>query len=62
MKFNISFITFFVFLIDYSFCQIETKPLEKKIEIDKNSKSILKLPENNLPNYLPSLSSDLLFR
>tara|TARA_A100001011_G_scaffold264033_1_gene272639 strand:- start:4953 stop:5528 length:576 start_codon:yes stop_codon:yes gene_type:complete len=26
--------------------------LEKKIEIDKNSKSILKLPENNLPDYL----------
>ena len=52
MKFNISIITFFVFLVDYSFCQIETKPLEKKIEIDKNSKSILKLPENNLPNYL----------
>ena len=52
MKFNIYFVTFFVFLINYSFSQIETKPLEKKIEIDKNSKSILKLPENNLPNYL----------
>ena len=52
MKFNIYFVTFFVFLINYSFSQIETKPLEKKIEIDKNSKSILKLPENNLPDYL----------
>jgi len=52
MKLYLSLITFFVFLINYSFSQIETKPLEKKIEIDKSSKSILKLPENNLPDYL----------
>ena len=52
MKFYLSLITFFVFIINPSFSQIEIKPLEKKIEIDKNSKSILKLPENNLPDYL----------
>ena len=52
MKFNLSFITFFVFIIDFSFSQTEIKPFEKKIEIDKSSKSILKLPENNLPDYL----------
>ncbi len=39
-------------IFGYSFSQIETKPLEKKIEIDKKSNSILKLPENNLPDYL----------
>ena len=52
MKFNLSIYTFFVFLFNYSYSQIEIKPLEKKIEIDKTSKSILKLPENNLPDYL----------
>ena len=52
MKIYLSSITFFVLLINYSFSQIETKPLEKKIEVDKNSKSILRLPENNLPEYL----------
>tara|TARA_B100001989_G_scaffold91570_1_gene63751 strand:+ start:65 stop:685 length:621 start_codon:yes stop_codon:yes gene_type:complete len=41
-----------VLIFGYSFSQIETKPLEKKIEIDKKSNSILKLPENNLPDYL----------
>ncbi len=46
-----SSLTFFLFIINLSFSQIETKPLEKKIEIDKSSKSILKLPENNLPDY-----------
>ncbi len=52
MKFYLSVIIFFIFLANHSFSQIETRPLEKKIEIDKNSKSILKLPENNLPDYL----------
>ena len=52
MKFYLSLIVFFVFMINHSFSQTETRPLEKKIEIDKNSKSILKLPENNLPDYL----------
>ena len=52
MKFYLSLIVFFVFIINHSYSQIETRPLEKKIEIDKNSKSILKLPENNLPDYL----------
>ena len=52
MKFYLSLSIVFIFTINYSFPQIETKPLEKKIEIDKNSKSILKLPENNLPNFL----------
>ena len=52
MKFYLSLITFFIFITNHSFSQIETKPLEKKIEIDKNSKSILKLPENNLPDFL----------
>ena len=52
MKFYLSLIVFFIFLANHSFSQIETRPLEKKIEIDKNSKSILKLPENNLPDYL----------
>ena len=47
-----SSLSFFLFIINLSFSQIETKPLEKKIEIDKSSKSILKLPENNLPDYL----------
>ena len=52
MKFYLSLIVFFIFSANHSFSQIETRPLEKKIEIDKNSKSILKLPENNLPDYL----------
>ena len=52
MKSYLSVYTFFVFLFNYSYSQIEIKPLEKKIEIDKTSKSILKLPENNLPDYL----------
>tara|TARA_B100000212_G_scaffold36418_1_gene23569 strand:+ start:71 stop:724 length:654 start_codon:yes stop_codon:yes gene_type:complete len=52
MKFYLFIYTFFVFLFNYSYSQIEIKPLEKKIEIDKTSKSILKLPENNLPDYL----------
>ena len=52
MKLYLSLSIVFIFTINYSFPQIETKPLEKKIEIDKNSKSILKLPENNLPNFL----------
>ena len=52
MKFYLSVIIFFIFLANHSFSQIETRPLGKKIEIDKNSKSILKLPENNLPDYL----------
>ena len=52
MKFYFSLTTFFLILNYYSFSQIETKPLEKKIEIDKKSNSILKLPENNLPDYL----------
>ena len=52
MKFYLSLIFFLIFLANHSFSQIETRPLEKKIEIDKNSKSILKLPENNLPDYL----------
>ena len=52
MKFFFTSFTFCVFIFGYSFSQIETKPLKKKIEIDKNSNSILKLPENNLPDYL----------
>ena len=52
MKFYLSFFTLLIFIINFSFSQIETKPLEKKIEIDNNSKSILKLPENNLPDFL----------
>tara|TARA_B100000614_G_C14460315_1_gene458139 strand:+ start:320 stop:973 length:654 start_codon:yes stop_codon:yes gene_type:complete len=52
MKFYLSLPAFFVFLINYSFSQIETKTLEKKIEVDRTSKSILKLPDNNLPDYL----------
>ncbi len=52
MKFYLSFFTLLIFIINLSFSQIETKPLEKKIEIDNNSKSILKLPENNLPDFL----------
>tara|TARA_B100000575_G_scaffold178925_1_gene143491 strand:- start:2782 stop:3435 length:654 start_codon:yes stop_codon:yes gene_type:complete len=52
MKFYLSLSTLFIFTFNFSFSQIETIPLEKKIEIDKNSKSILKLPENNLPNFL----------
>ena len=52
MKFNLSFIAFYMFLINLSFSQIEIKPFEKKIEVEKNSNSILKLPENNLPEYL----------
>ncbi len=52
MKFYLSLSPIFIFIFNYSFSQIETKPLEKKIEIDKNSKSILKLPENNLPDFL----------
>ena len=52
MKFFLSLIASFLFLSNYCFSQIETKPLEKKIEIDKKSNSILKLPENNLPDYL----------
>ena len=45
MKLYLSLSIVFIFTINYSFPQIETKPLEKKIEIDKNSKSILKLHE-----------------
>ena len=56
MKSYLFIYTFFVFLINYSFSQVEIKPLEKKIEIDKTSKSILKLPENNLPDYLKKIS------
>ena len=53
MKFFLSLIASFLFLSNYyCFPQIETKPLEKKIEIDKKSNSILKLPDNNLPDYL----------
>ena len=53
MKFFLSLIASFLFLSNYyCFAQIETKPLEKKIEIDKKSNSILKLPDNNLPDYL----------
>ena len=52
MKFFFTSFTFCVLIFEYSFSQIETKPLEKKIEIDKKSNSILKLPENNLPDYL----------
>ena len=52
MKFFLSLIGSLLFLSNYCFSQIETKPLEKKIEIDKKSNSILKLPENNLPDYL----------
>jgi len=52
MKFFFTSFTFCVLIFGYSFSQIETKPLEKKIEIDKKSNSILKLPENNLPDYL----------
>ena len=52
MKFFLSLIVSFLFLSNYCFSQIETKPLEKKIEIDKKSNSILKLPDNNLPDYL----------
>ena len=52
MKFFLSLIASFLFLSNYCFSQIETKPLEKKIEIDKKSNSILKLPDNNLPDYL----------
>ena len=52
MKFYLSFFTLLIFVINFSYSQIETKPLEKKIEIDNNSKSILKLPENNLPDFL----------
>ena len=52
MKFFLSLIASLLFLSNYCFSQIETKPLEKKIEIDKKSNSILKLPENNLPDYL----------
>ena len=52
MKFYLSLFTFFVFITNPSFSQIEIKPLKKKIEVDKNSSSILKLPENNLPEYL----------
>ena len=52
MKFFLSLIASFLFLSNYCFSQIETKPLEKKIEIDKKSNSIIKLPDNNLPDYL----------
>ena len=53
MKFFLSLIASFLFLSNYyCFAQIETKPLEKKIEIDKKSNSILKLPDNNLTDYL----------
>ena len=52
MKFVLSLIASFLFLSNYCFSQIETKPLEKKIEIDKKSNSIIKLPDNNLPDYL----------
>ena len=52
MKFFLSLIASLLFLSNYCFSQIETKPLEKKFEIDKKSNSILKLPENNLPDYL----------
>ena len=52
MKFYLSLFTLLIFVINFSYSQIETKPLEKKIEIDKKSNSILKLPENNLPDYL----------
>ena len=52
MKSYLSLLVFLIFLSNFCFSQIETKPLEKKIEIDKKSNSILKLPENNLPDYL----------
>ena len=52
MNYFLSLIASFLFLSNYCFAQIETKPLEKKIEIDKKSNSILKLPDNNLPDYL----------
>ena len=52
MKFFFTSFTFCVLIFGHSFSQIETKPLKKKIEIDKKSNSILKLPENNLPDYL----------
>tara|TARA_B000000532_G_C18712531_1_gene338892 strand:- start:41 stop:694 length:654 start_codon:yes stop_codon:yes gene_type:complete len=52
MKFYLPITILSVLITNNSFSQIETKPLEKKIEIDKNSKSILKLPENNLPDFL----------
>ena len=52
MKFFLSLIASLLFLSNYCFSQIETKPREKKFEIDKKSNSILKLPENNLPDYL----------
>ena len=52
MKIFLSLIASFLFLSNYCFSQIETKPLEKKIEIDKKSNSIIKLPDNNLPDYL----------
>ena len=56
MKFFLSIIASFLFLNNYCFSQIETKPLEKKIEIDKKSNSILKLPENNLLTILKKIS------
>ena len=52
MKFHLSTTILIFFVIKHSFSQIEIKPLDTKIEIDKSSKSILKLPENNLPNFL----------
>ena len=52
MKIFLSLLSFFLFITINCFSQFESKPLEKKIDIDKKSNSILKLPENNLPDYL----------
>ena len=64
MKFYLPITILSVLITNNSFSQIETKPLEKKIEIDKNSKSILKLPENNLPDFLKKdfFSKDPVFK
>ena len=56
MKFFFTSFTFCLLIFGYSFSQIETKPLEKKIEIDKKSNSILKLPKIIYPTILKKIS------
>ena len=46
------YLYFFCFSFQLFLFSDRNKTLRKKIEIDKTSKSILKLPENNLPDYL----------
>ena len=50
------YLYFFCFSYQLFFFSSRNKTLRKKIEIDKTSKSILKLPENNLPDYLKKIS------